>query len=698
MTEWQDVFLTSDRQTDITTDMFVAPVMSVDVRRAKPPRSTEVGAEALSYKLDVVGGSYDVKGSGDDRFTVDGTWSSTPIDELLITMPSVPSNVLNSVQHAGQISSTTMHSSQISVSQTQIMEFVVLVDGVAVGTVAGFNVVTNGLGVGANFASINLDNVSPAFKGASAGSKVTVCRSKLTQIAGLTIPSSAVAGATTIVRGDAVVDQANRVVGIVDSQASVSFSDFSVDVSYDLPLAFFNGALNGTTRKIRFQQYNQDGENLKVERPLTMLGLNGTTFHDIYMVVGETARFDVSHTSSAGKDLKFYHDDDPSTEEAPGRSVVLDQHVVSFKPETAGVYFYRVMTGGSTTVTGFKIFVTHGDQVLARTLEGNVGSTYLTLAFPANAEAHEIARWRELQKGDAIRVGVPETDYHRGFYLTVVDTFDADVLLNERSQDWQLAGFLGHAAARTFPHPNTGGLPNQQVTHLKGWNNLEESAMQNGLFAARQGYMYADALPKGSLRIVHVDYKVDASGLTADDGGLRLDATFALPRWIDWGSGTIPSHDSRGEVSLYPHLTRESLCYPCYKARPRTHPALSLRLPAGIRLVSAVKLMGYQLATTTPASGVQHLISDDNWVAMRIRELPGTPMHNVLSNNESANGSFYVIPTGSVSRQEPDGIVEHTFTPQNMPSITVEFVNRHGKHVLLGGRVHVWLRLLRTVT
>ena len=59
--------------------------------------------------------------------------------------------------------------------------------------------------------------------------------------------------------------------------------------------------------------------------------------------------------------------------------------------------------------------------------------------------------------------------------------------------------------------------------------------------------------------------------------------------------------------------------------------------------IRAIKLIGYSFVHKR-AVGIaqQHELKEDDWYAMRIKEIPGT----ILSNNSNANGSFYVVHAG----------------------------------------------------
>ena len=149
--------------------------------------------------------------------------------------------------------------------------------------------------------------------------------------------------------------------------------------------------------------------------------------------------------------------------------------------------------------------------------------------------------------------------------------------------------------------------------------------------------------------------------------------------------------------------------WPVYKQRKWTHAnqptrsVLRLQMPTSIKQVSAIKLMGYSMVHKR-AVGIlqQHEMHSDDWFALRLKEVSG----DVLSNNSHANGSLYVLHTGNGTNKvhgsvelygyDPQGLATATFSPTNLPSITVDITDRLGNEAHFG-RMHLWLRVLVNV-
>ena len=135
-----------------------------------------------------------------------------------------------------------------------------------------------------------------------------------------------------------------------------------------------------------------------------------------------------------------------------------------------------------------------------------------------------------------------------------------------------------------------------------------------------------------------------------------------------------------------------------------TRSILRMEMPAHVRQVCAVQLLGYSIHhKQAVGTQQQHEYKEDDWFALRFKELPGS----VLSNNMHANGSFHVIHAGKASDKEsergsiqyydyePNGLVESKFAPRGLPTLTVELVDREGKEAHFG-RMHIWLRVCVT--
>jgi hypothetical protein len=166
---------------------------------------------------------------------------------------------------------------------------------------------------------------------------------------------------------------------------------------------------------------------------------------------------------------------------------------------------------------------------------------------------------------------------------------------------------------------------------------------------------------------------------------------------------------NRGEVSVYYPLSgtrhyagsdrREMFFFPCYRQRtwvqhnqPQTT-VLQMGMPTNVKKVRAVKLMGYSLSHKRTI-GVQHTHEqkEEDWYAIRIKELRTNSA--ILSNNSHANGALHVLHCGrsptlsgkpnsaALYQYDADGLSCVAFSPVNLPTITVEVVDR------LGGEAH----------
>jgi hypothetical protein len=345
------------------------------------------------------------------------------------------------------------------------------------------------------------------------------------------------------------------------------------------------------------------------------------------------------------------------------------------------------------------------------------GSNWLALAFPGNAGADEIQRWRDLKVGDMMRVGTAAVG---GFtdYLTVLETVDADRLYNTTSGNWQITtldsnrGFhsptLDTIALRQLPDINQGYRSDgASMTHLGPASSTSQQQFAVETNGAEVG------LPVGSLRCVRINYAIDA---TTIDTTQHRDVAFVEPST----SGSYVTDATRGEVSvLYPLSgtrlydgadRREQFYYPCYRQREwvqdgrPTTTVLRLDMPTNIKQVRAIKLKGYSLVhKRSVGTQQQHERKEDDWFAIRIKELRTN--NNVLSNNRHADGSLHVLHCGDSGSSaggsvelyayEPHGLACASFSPVNLPSVTVEIVDRQGQEAHFG-RMHLWLQVLVT--
>ena len=323
------------------------------------------------------------------------------------------------------------------------------------------------------------------------------------------------------------------------------------------------------------------------------------------------------------------------------------------------------------SVMSVKLQIVGQTDVVAKAVEE--GTNWLTLAFPANATSDEVSQWNELKVGDMIRVGVAGSQAFTD-YVTILEILDADKLI--AAEAWQISAH----------DPAEASLPDKKYI----------------------GSTYGDYNHK--VRCVRINYSIDASTLPLG----KPDDVFANHTAII--TDILPRR--RGDVSTFYTLSgtrnyegasrREMFFYPCYKQRDwvqtSANTVLKLHVPTNIKHIRAIKLMGYSMMHKRRI-GVQqqHEHQEDDWYALRIKEL--NTNNNVLSNNQHANGALHVIATGKkreimagsdeLYEYDPHGLACASFSPINLPAITVQVVDRLGREAHFG-RMHLWLRVLVT--
>jgi hypothetical protein len=353
------------------------------------------------------------------------------------------------------------------------------------------------------------------------------------------------------------------------------------------------------------------------------------------------------------------------------------------------------------------------------------GSNWLALAFPSNVPDDEIKRWCKLGVGDMIRVGTAGVG---GFtdYVTVLETVDADELVNTLTTDWQIRALdpASNATTITPLYPSASGYHQmigqvyQYATHLEASNVLPRlNMLKVGTYDTVTGW---SGLKIGSLRCVRINYVIDASTI---DSTLHTDTNFGSTST----AANRVTDATRGEVSVYyptsiPASTltdireyagadrREMFYYPCYRQREwvdansSTTTSLRLQMPTNIKKIRAIKLMGYSMVhKRAVGTQQQHERKEDDWFALRIKELRSN--NTLLSNNRFADGALHILHTGNQSSSsagsvelysfEPAGLACASFSPTNLPSITIEIVDRLGQEAHFG-RMHLWLKVLVT--
>ena len=343
---------------------------------------------------------------------------------------------------------------------------------------------------------------------------------------------------------------------------------------------------------------------------------------------------------------------------------------------------------------------------------------WVTASFPYDATSDP---FKEIVKGDLIRVGVPSTG---GFtdYLTVVekvpikafrnattsniamrsDAYDygpqtIDALVGEEEEITYKVN--AHAAQWLIPHGKTVST-SQHLENLldntpwfttsEGDDDTKEYVPPVQHYALRLNHsINATTINEPidanrSKRIVDIipGHDYDVTPLTGDETHI---ATLAQRQDVTmWGGG---------------HL------YPMYHMKEwRSGQSLTAELDHGVKQVEEVRLMGYSLMNKRNV-GPQHaheMIQDD-YLILRIKEVEG----KVISNNRHANGAFAILYAGShadntkggvdVHKYDTDGIVVRRVDATNsvMRNLTVELLDRTGKPAHFG-RLHLWFKILAT--
>ena len=307
--------------------------------------------------------------------------------------------------------------------------------------------------------------------------------------------------------------------------------------------------------------------------------------------------------------------------------------------------------------------VKSGDKIGATVVEEECDC--LMPAYPALMNAEQNTAVMGLQVGDMIRVGQAT---HGSFsdYVTILELIDIDELANT----FQIALDVGAA-----PTIASGAKVLKDQTPLKEYP------------ANRRALRISTALECTSLPHKWPTFTTALTTRQAADLDTRTQA-------IAYTKDTT---------------SMQKYFWPVYKQRKWTHAnqptrsVLRLQMPTSIRQVSSIKLMGYSMVHKR-AVGIlqQHEMHSDDWFALRLKEVSG----DVLSNNSHANGCLYVLHTGNGTNKvngsvelygyDPQGLATASFTPTNLPSITVDITDRLGNEAHFG-RMHLWLRVLVNV-
>jgi len=367
---------------------------------------------------------------------------------------------------------------------------------------------------------------------------------------------------------------------------------------------------------------------------------------------------------------------------------------------------------------------------------------WLMLAFPngkcvnstdidQTESTAERERFHALKVGDMIRIGTNATDYTD--YVEILEVVDGHQLWNgvgvsspEEPADnmWALVsgggpGREGGGESDSAWHGDYEGIGGAgvQADCLVAFDQsalkpLTDPAYRNPMTHIHQGdpttFMHARraiesnipnaALPVGALRCVRINRTIDASTMNRD----RVDHEFTH---MESGSFSRVIPRNRGMVSVDGSGDRDKLFFPCYQAvrapqHSRVQRTLSLKLPSNFRQMRAIKIRGYQMnAKRLHFIENQHEQPDDDWIAIRCRELEGS----VLSNNRHADRSLHVLSAGEAINRgdgtttlykfDPEGLTCVQFSPVNLPQISFEFIDSRGQPADVG-RMHLWVSLL----
>jgi hypothetical protein len=340
---------------------------------------------------------------------------------------------------------------------------------------------------------------------------------------------------------------------------------------------------------------------------------------------------------------------------------------------------------------------------------------WVTAAFPYDATADP---FKEIMKGDLIRVGVPSTG---GFtdYLTVVEKVPIKAFRNATTSNiamrsdaydhgpqtiHRLVGdeteitykVNAHAAQWLIPHGKT----------VSTSQHLENLLDNDPWFTTSEGdddtKEYVPPVQHYALRLNHSINATTINEPTDANRSKRIVTALTIAN---------PNHDAE-ETLIATLADRQNVTmwggghlYPMYHMKEwRSGQSLTAELDHGVKQVEEVRLMGYSLMNKRNV-GPQHaheMIQDD-YLILRIKEVEG----KVISNNRHANGAFAILYAGShadntkggvdVHKYDTDGIVVRRVDATNsvMRNLTVELLDRTGKPAHFG-RLHLWFKILAT--
>ena len=339
---------------------------------------------------------------------------------------------------------------------------------------------------------------------------------------------------------------------------------------------------------------------------------------------------------------------------------------------------------------------------------------WVTASFPYDATSDP---FKEIVKGDLIRVGVPSTG---GFtdYLTVVEKVPIKAFRNATASNIATSSSAldyGGEVAGTMnntPYEEYHVYPSSDEwlrPHGFG-ENTSEHTVYDAVFEGDAGLTLANDTaeyePPVQLYALRLNHSINATTINEPidaNRSKRVVADFGSdpPEWKLLRQTQIATLADRQNVTMWGggHL------YPMYHMKEwRSGQSLTAELDHGVKQVEEVRLMGYSLMNKRNV-GPQHaheMIQDD-YLILRIKEVEG----KVISNNRHANGAFAILYAGShadntkggvdVHKYDTDGIVVRRVDATNsvMRNLTVELLDRTGKPAHFG-RLHLWFKILAT--
>ena len=358
---------------------------------------------------------------------------------------------------------------------------------------------------------------------------------------------------------------------------------------------------------------------------------------------------------------------------------------------------------------------------------------WVTASFPYDATSDP---FKEIVKGDLIRVGVPSTG---GFtdYLTVVEKVPIKAFRNAttsniamRSDALEWGGeslndvFTAGGMSTTYnryhteewlrPHGTTAILTTHRTyDDLVAWSVAAAAGdMTHPGYSYDQENDTKEYVPPVQHYALRLNHSINATTINEPIDTNRSKRIVAAITTTVSGDPPVTKTYDDSETLIATLADRQNVTmwggghlYPMYHMKEwRTGQSLTAELDHGVKQVEEVRLMGYSLMNKRNV-GPQHaheMIQDD-YLILRIKEVEG----KVISNNRHANGAFAILYAGShadntkggvdVHKYDTDGIVVRRVDATNsvMRNLTVELLDRTGKPAHFG-RLHLWFKILAT--